>query len=101
MLGGIPTLPTNRYSSGLTIENYVRDIKGVLSFEETPPEVTAIDPSHIRKHITHLDVLGRARSTINQMLCALKTFFKFLMEIVRVIQESPAAKVRCGKKIPT
>lgn len=51
-------LQTDKDSSGLNIENYVRDIKGFLSFEETPPEVTAIEPSHFRKYITHLDVLG-------------------------------------------
>jgi integrase/recombinase XerD len=32
------------------------------------------------------------------MLCALKSFFKFLVEIERVIQVSPAAQVKCGEK---
>ncbi|GAS82023.1 site-specific integrase [Paenibacillus amylolyticus] len=68
-------LQTDKDLSGLTIENYARDIKGFLSFERTPPEVTAIEPSQIRKYITHFDCLGRARSTINPMLCALKIFF--------------------------
>lgn len=91
-------LQTDKNSSVLTIESYERDIKGFLSFETTPSDITEIEPSHIRLYIAHLDVLGRARSTINRMLCALKTFFNYLVDIERVIKESPAAKVKCGKK---
>lgn len=91
-------LQTDKNSSDLTVENYERDLVGFLSFEETPKDLKDISPSHIRMYIAHLDVLGRARSTINRMLCALKTFFKYLVEIEKVILESPADKVKCGKK---
>jgi site-specific recombinase XerD len=91
-------LQTDKNSSIHTIESYERDIEGFLSFERTPKDLTAIEPSHIRLYIAHLDVLGRARSTINRMICALKTFFTYLVEIERIVTDSPAEKVKCGKK---
>lgn len=69
-------LQTEKNSSELTIESYVRDLRDITS-------------SNIRKNITHLYVLSRALSTINRMICALKTFFKYLVDIERVLLIRP------------
>lgn len=91
-------LQTDKNASPHTIENYERDINNFLSFDKTPRNIEDIQPSHIRAYIAHLDNIGRARSSINRMLCALKTFFKYLVEIEGVIQTSPADQVKCSKK---
>ncbi|ALA07183.1 putative recombinase XerD [Brevibacillus phage SecTim467] len=91
-------LQTDKNSSKHTIDSYERDIINFLDFEKTPKDVTEITPSHIRMYIAHLDVLGRARSSINRMLCSLKTFFKYLVDIEHAVKDSPAAQVKCGKK---
>lgn len=91
-------LVTDKNSSKHTVGGYERDIQEFFSFEGTPDNPCVVEASHIRAYIMDLGVLGRARSTINRKLCALKTFYKYLKDIEQVIAISPAEKVKCGKK---
>jgi site-specific recombinase XerD len=90
-------LKTDKNASVHTIENYERDINGFLNYHKTPKDLTAIKPAHIRSYVSYLDDLGRARRTINRMICALKTFFNYLVEVEELITKSPAASIKCGK----
>ncbi len=91
-------LKTDKNASVNTISGYVREINEFIAYEGTPEDLTQVQPSHIRQFAIDLDVMGRARSTINRKISALKTFFKYLHEIEEVIPSSPADKIKNGKR---
>lgn len=87
-------LKTDKNSAKNTIEAYLRDINGFLSYEKTPESVTLITPAHIRAYIAELMEAGREVSSLNRIKVALKGFFKYLVNVAHVVPSSPADEVK-------
>jgi site-specific recombinase XerD len=90
-------LKTDRNSADNTIAAYLGDIKQFFEFEGTPESVTLITSNHIRQYIAKLMKDKKEVSSINRMKIALKGFFKYLVTIARVVQESPAEEIKTTK----
>ena len=89
-------LLTDKNASPATISGYVSDLKNFVNFKGE--DLTDITPSDIRDFVAHLTKTGRKRSSINRAVCALKAFFKYMKEVEKVFQESPAEEIRTTKK---
>lgn len=90
-------LKTDKNSAKNTIDAYMRDLNGFFSYEGTPDSVTLVTATHIRQYIAHLMNEGREVSSLNRIKVALKGFFKYLVNVARVIPSSPADEVKTTK----
>ncbi len=93
-------LQLERGGSEETHRNYHSDLKQFLGHLqeqffplETPPQLNAIQPLHIRSYLKHLSDQGLKKTSLARKLACLKSFFRFAIEEGRIYQ-NPAAAVR-------
>lgn len=91
-------LKSDKNYSDLTVGGYHRDLVYFLDYMGNPEDLTTITSADIRQFVIDLGVMGRARSTINRKVSAIKSFFKYLAEEEELMAVSPADKVKNGKR---
>lgn len=90
-------LTTDKNASKNTIEGYIRDVSKFLSFVKK--DVNAVETSDIRNYIAFLLEEGKSRSTVRRATYAIRVFFKYLQEIEKIINTSPADEIKTVGKI--
>lgn len=90
-------LTTDKNASKNTIEGYIRDVSKFLSFVKK--DVNAVETSDIRNYIALLLEEGKSRSTARRATYAIRVFFKYLQEIEKIINTSPADEIKTVGKI--
>lgn len=94
-------LRSERNDSPLTVEAYARDLADFRNFmEEQNPDCTwtAVEAADVREWVIYLlDEQGLAASSVNRMLSAMRTFYRYLRRMGWV-SVNPMEKVVAPKK---
>jgi len=99
LLGYLAWLRNEKQYSGLTVENYARDLK--LLFELSAGKSLAqLKIHHIRRFIAQLHSRGLGGRSLARMLSAWRGFFTYLMRD-HGLQDNPCAGLRAPKSAKT
>ena len=89
-------LEVEKRSSIQTIENYMRDIRSFIEYENTPQELSEINTKTIRSYLAHLTRSGSAVSTVSRKISSLRGYFDFLKR-EGYIENSPMKEIKKPK----
>ncbi|MGG3801261.1 site-specific tyrosine recombinase/integron integrase [Metabacillus fastidiosus] len=79
-----------------TIAGYTTDMKKFFNFITT--NVEEVTTSDVRTFIAHLSDQGLKRSSINRAVCSINAYYKYLIEVEKVMIKSPATEIKIGKR---
>lgn len=85
-----------------TLESYLRDIEGYLSYLEESgiSHIGNTSQTEVQAYFSALEREGRARSTLARHLASLKAFYTFLWEL-KVVSSNPCYHVSLPKAVKT
>ncbi|HOJ52356.1 MAG TPA: site-specific tyrosine recombinase XerD [Syntrophales bacterium] len=97
-------LALERGASPLTLEAYERDLKGFMSFLEARGRkaLAEVRSEDVTDFLVHLREEGLSSSSVNRVLAAVRSFFRFLVR-EKLISVNPAGgveRIKGWKKLP-